>query len=67
MGLKTNTTTHYILNGDGEVVGYVHLRKDENGFLRIVGSKLINNATVCDDIADTPSTIQLTINLQESF
>ena len=67
MGLKTNTTTHYILNGDGEVIGYVHLKKDENGFLRIVGSKLINNAIVCDDITDNTSNIQLTINLQESF
>jgi len=67
MGLKTNTTTHYILNRDGEVIGYVHLRKDDNGFLRIVGSKLINNAIVCDDIADNTSNIQLTINLQESF
>lgn len=67
MSLKTNTTTHYILNEDGEVIGYAHLRKDDNGFLRIVGSKLINNATICDDITDSASTIQLTINLQESF
>lgn len=67
MGLKTNTITHYILNGDGEVIGYVHLRKDDNGFLRIVGSKLINNSIICDDITDNTSNIQLTINLQESF
>ncbi len=36
MKLKVNPNKSYPILRDGEVVGHVHVRKDENGFLRIV-------------------------------